>query len=260
MPAVSRLSALAPLVLLLACDFDLGEPDRYQRLTLSAAELTSLRIDAGAGDLTIAADPEAVDITIVAGIHGDHTEISHARTGTTLELTDNCASWHRCAVDWRVTVPTELAAELDTGAGDIHVTGLTGSVHATTGSGDIRVTGLTGSLRATTGSGDIDLADLAGDVNVDTGSGDITGERLQVTKFHGETGSGDLALELSNRPRSVWWSSGSGDVDVSVPAGAYALDLETGLGDIDLAGVRRDPAADATLRLHTGLGDITVAG
>jgi len=33
-----------------------------------------------------------------------------------------------------------------------------------------------------------------------------------------------------------------------------------GLGDIDLAGVRRDADADAALRLHTGFGDIAVAG
>lgn len=242
MPALSRLSALAPLVLLLACDLDLGEPDRYQRLTLAAAELTTLKIVGDAGDLTITADPAAVEITIVAGIHGDHTTISHETVGATLELSHTCQSWHDCGVDWRVTVPAHLAAHLDTGAGDI------------------RVTGLTGSLRATTGAGDIDLADLTGPVDIDTGAGDITGQRLQVAKFHGETGFGDLTLELSNRPRSVWWSSGHGDVDLTIPGGAYALDLETGLGDIDLAGVRRDAAADATLRLHTGLGDIAVAG
>jgi hypothetical protein len=58
----------------------------------------------------------------------------------------------------------------------------------------------------------------------------------------------------------VWWSSGAGDVALDLPGGAYDLDLETGLGDVELDGIRNNNAADAALRLHTGLGDIDVAG
>lgn len=58
----------------------------------------------------------------------------------------------------------------------------------------------------------------------------------------------------------MWGSIGTGDIVLDLPGGAYDLDLETGLGDLELAGIRNDNAADAALRLHTGLGDIDVNG
>ncbi len=234
-----RLAALSTL--LLACD--LGSPDRYERLTVAAADLHTLSILSDAGDITIEGDPDAVDVSIVAGIHGEYTKLTHTRVGNTLELTHQCSSRGDCGVDWRIVAPVELAAQLETDAGDI------------------RISGLNGALRANTDAGDIDLADLdAPSIDVETGSGDITGQNLHCEKFRGETGLGDLGLDLRARPRSVWWSSGAGDINLTVPGGPYKLDLETGLGDIDLAGIRRDDAADATLHLHTGSGDIDVAG
>jgi hypothetical protein len=241
MHRLSCLSALSTFALLLGCD--LGSPERYERLTVAAADLQRVTILASAGDLTIEGDPDAVDVAIVAGIHGEHTTIEHVRVGDTLQLTNDCSHWDDCAVDWRVVVPARLAVELETGAGDL------------------RVAGLAASLRASTGAGDIALADMhAPALDVDSGAGDIRGQGLHCEQFRGETGLGDLDLDLAARPRSVWWSSGAGDVALALPGGAYDLDLETGLGDVTLAGVRRDADADAALRLHTGLGDIGIAG
>lgn len=235
--------ALILPMLLLACDFGLGPPDRHESLDLPAADLHTLTIVASAGDITIEADQGATELTITAGIHGDHTRIQHTRTGDTLELSHTCSHWDRCAVDWHIVVPPDLAADLNTGLGDI------------------RVSGLVGALTIETGSGDIDLAHLvAPSITVETGTGDIRGQHLECQQFRGETGLGDLELELTARPRSVWGSIGTGDIVLNLPGGAYDLDLETGLGDVELAGIRNDSSADAALRLHTGLGDINVNG
>ncbi len=238
----TRLLALAAPVLLAACDLD-GPPDRHQRLTLDADGVRVLRISNGAGDIAVEGDPELHEIELVAAIYGDDTEVTHARDGDALVLAHDCPLWTgRCAIDWTLRVPADLAAELETGSGDL-------AVH-----------GLAGELRLETGSGDLALVDLdAPRLTLETGSGDVTGHDLRFRELRGEAGSGDLALELDARPRSVWWSSGSGSVALAVPAGPYALDLETGSGDLNLAGVRRDPAADASLRLHTGSGDIDIA-
>lgn len=241
MRLLSRPHALLALALLPACD--LGPVDRHERLTVDAADLRTLKISAGAGDLTIEGDPAATSVKIVAAIHGEHTTVEHTRVGDTLELSEQCSSWERCGIDWHVVVPAAMFAELDTGAGDIHITGLTGDIVATTGAGDL------------------ELRDLASaKLSVETGAGDITGDNLRCPQFKGETGTGDLDLRVAIRPRSVWFSSGAGDVAVAVPAGHYDLDLETGVGDIELADIRRDADADASLRLHTGVGDIDIAG
>lgn len=235
------LSPLLALALMPACD--LGPVDRHEHLTLDAADLRTLKLTAGAGDLTIEGDPAATSVEIVAAVHGEHTTIVHSRVGDTLELSEHCSSWERCGVDWHVVVPAAMLAELDTGFGDI------------------RIRGLTGTLVATSGAGDIELTTLASpEISVETGAGDITGHDLRCPRFTGETGTGDLDLRMTIRPRSVWVSSGAGNLALTVPAGHYDLDLETGVGDLELADIRRDDAADASLRLHTGVGDIDIAG
>jgi hypothetical protein len=241
MRLATRLLALSVPVLLAACDLG-GPPDRHERLTLDADGVRVLRISNGSGDIAIEGDPLIHEVSIVAAIYGDDTEVTHASDGDTLVLAHDCPVWtDRCAIDWTLRVPADLAADLETGAGDIVVRGLTGEV------------------RVETGSGDIGLADLdAPRLTVETGSGDVTGHDLRCLEFRGEAGSGDLALELDLRPRSVSWSSGSGCVALAVPTGRYDLDVEAGSGDVVLEGVRRDAAADASLRLHTGSGDICV--
>lgn len=241
MPLALRALGLSLLALLSACD--LGPPDRYEEFTLDGAGLRSLKVSAGMGDITIEGDPDAVDVIVVAGIHGDGTEPRHSRVGDALELSQACDGWGTCAIDWKVVVPAATVAMLTTGSGDIVVVGLAADVHARTGSGDIT------------------LADLEADsVDVETGSGDVRGDGLRCAALRGETGSGELTLELTARPRSVDLETGSGDATLSLPGGAYRLDLATGSGDIDLAGVRDEDDSDATLRVHTGSGDITVGG
>lgn len=238
--------ALAILpVLLLACELGLGPPDRHESLDLPAADLHTLTIVAGtgAGDITIEADQGATELTITASIWGEHTRIQHTQTGGTLELSYTCSHWDDCAVDWHIVVPPDLAADLNTD------------------SGNIRAAGIVGALHVKTGTGNIDLAHLvAPSITVETGTGDIRGQHLECQQFRGETGLGDLELELTARPRSVWGNIGTGDIVLNLPGGAYDLDLETGLGDVELAGVRNDSSADAALNLNTGLGDIDVNG
>jgi hypothetical protein len=241
MPLALRVLGLSVLALLSACD--LGPPDRYEEFTLDGVGLRTVKVVAGMGDITIEGDPDAVEVTVVAGIHGDGTEPRHSRVGDVLELSQACDGWGTCAIDWKVVLPAATVALLETGSGDITVVGLAGDVHARTGSGDIT------------------LADIdARSVDVETGSGDVHGEGLRCAELRGETGSGELALELLARPRSVDLETGSGDATLTLPGGDYRLDLATGSGDIDLAGVRDDAGSDATLRVHTGSGDIVVAG
>lgn len=51
-----------------------------------------------------------------------------------------------------------------------------------------------------------------------------------------------------------------GDIALRVPAGAYDLVLDTGVGEIDQYGLANDPHAEATILARTGAGDITVSG
>ena len=113
------------------------------------------------------------------------------------------------------------------------------------------------SLRAA--SGDILLENLRGDISLETGSGDIEGWGLAGVNFSAETGSGDTRLELSPA-RRVHLKAGSGDVSLTVPGGAYRLDISTGSGDRELAGVSNDASAEDSIDVTTGSGDLKIEG
>ncbi|MFV8756405.1 DUF4097 family beta strand repeat-containing protein [Nannocystaceae bacterium ST9] len=243
MPVLHRLSPLfaLSLALLTGCDLSL----RHETLEFDDPTIVALALDGDSGDITIIGDPDATQVTVEAAIHGRSTELRSSIDAGVLELGTHCASgpWSNCAVDWTITVPTDLAATLHTG------------------SGDIEASDLSGKLELDTGSGDIVLSDLSSPtLDVETGSGDVIGHALACEDFEGSAGSGDLDLSLTTRPRRVAWKSGSGDIELSLPEGEYDLDIETGSGDVDLSGIGDDPDADSLLSLTTGSGDVSVEG
>jgi DUF4097 and DUF4098 domain-containing protein YvlB len=71
-------------------------------------------------------------------------------------------------------------------------------------------------------------------------------------------GSGDVTVQLS-QPASVTAQAGSGDVQVTVPAGPYRLHTQKGSGDLTVTGVTDSPTAANVLDLRVGSGDVTVS-
>jgi hypothetical protein len=237
MPYLARILGLSALA---ACD--LAGPERFEQLELAATDVRALVVVAAAGDIAVVGDPDVEEIVVEVTIHGDCAELRHTRDGDALTLSHDCCGWSDCVVDWTIVAPADLAVELETGAGDLKIRGVAGDVRLETGAGDISLTAV-----------------IAPTLVAQTGAGDVTGHDLRSADVHAETGAGDLVLELADRPASVWWSSGFGDVDVALPGGRYRLDVETGFGEVELSGIDRSDAADAALRLHTGFGDIAVA-
>ena len=78
------------------------------------------------------------------------------------------------------------------------------------------------------GSGDLDVRDVsAPEVELRVGSGNIEGDLRRSPLVTVETGSGDLALALREAPERLRASAGSGDVELTVPAGSYRILMRT---------------------------------
>lgn len=192
------------------------------------------------------------------------------------------------SIDYELVVPPATALRAETSSGDLKVSGVRGPVKAasgsgdftfrdiqaqvdiSTGSGDIYSKSLQGAVRIATGSGDIELSDAAGAVKIATGSGDVmvdgsTG-RLEIS-----TGSGDIQ---TNGSLAEEWllRTGSGDIDVRVPAGAafdiiarsdsgsvytkHSVTVEGSVKPGYLKGKVR--GGGVLLDLHSGSGDIHI--
>jgi len=179
-------------------------------------------------------------------------------------------------VDIEVHLPPQATLALDTGAGDIAVSGTAGSVTAKSGAGDIRVedaesvslhsgagdasTGRIGGGSLRTGTGDIRIQHCAQDTEISSGSGDVTvldsATALRIT-----TGAGDVNVMLSGGRVDV--RSGMGDVTIQVPSGvAVWQDLTTGVGEVR---TRVQPYGEpepgepfVSVTARTGAGDVTL--
>ncbi|MCB9688960.1 MAG: hypothetical protein H6735_28215 [Alphaproteobacteria bacterium] len=113
-------------------------------------------------------------------------------------------------------------------------------VHTKTGLGQIAFRGsLGGVLSGQTTSGKFEIIDL--------GPADLT-----IL-----TGTGGVDMTALDTPQSISIDTGSAPVSIEVPAGGYALDVDSN-GEVTVAPELTDDASGPPLRVHSGTGDIHV--
>ncbi len=168
-----------------------GNYEEVRELDLDAAGIDVLRIDAGAGSLTVEGREGADAISVVATIQVDSRDEDKARElieeGLVLtlekdgdravlrsEFEDGFWSWgDGGSVALVVEVPQGMALNVDDSSGSIKIYDTNADINIDDSSGSIQVDGA-GSVRIDDGSGSIIVKRASGDVNVVDGSGSIT--------------------------------------------------------------------------------------
>ncbi len=232
--------ALAPLV---GCIVVVeGEGDFHADLVVSEpCGLVSIQLDAG--DVSVVrADISDVQISWGATGVADAPHVVAEVVDGVLALEGRCGEGLSCGVDVALLVPSGMALDIETGSGDVSLTGTDAGATVETGSGDVA------------------LVCVAGELAVTTGAGDIAGSCLQSTALFAETGGGDVALAWTGPVHDAQVHTGTGDVLLGVLYGDYDLDLFTGSGDIVLAGVNPSDDAPAHLWVTSGAGDLVLTG
>ncbi|HEX8946521.1 MAG TPA: DUF4097 family beta strand repeat-containing protein [Gemmatimonadaceae bacterium] len=131
---------------------------------------------------------------------------------------------------------TRGALSLDAGSGGLTVSDAQGDVRLDTGSGGVTVTGVHGTdFAIDAGSGSVSGSDIdVKTLKVDVGSGGLRLDRVKAPHVSVDAGSGRTALELLTPVDHLDVDSGSGGVDIRLPASQGAeVDIETGSGGID---------------------------
>jgi Toastrack DUF4097 len=191
------------------------------------APVSKVVVDSDVGDVhVLAADTDR--ITIRQTTHWLTYEPTPTRVvdGGVLRLDDGCGGWNffRCEADYQITVPRDLALEVDVDSGDIEVEG------------------------------------VAGGLSLHTDSGDVRGRELTGAQVKGTSDSGDVKLAFSTAPASVEANTDSGNVEVELPQAPYAVDVDTDSGDTDVEGIVQYDLASRTIEAKSDSGDVTVRG
>jgi DUF4097 and DUF4098 domain-containing protein YvlB len=135
--------------------------------------------------------------------------------------------------DYTLRVPIGSSVEVESEAGDVEVSGISGNVTVGAEAGDVRVRDVGGGVKVEAPRGDVTV----GDVNTDTGSANL------------EVGVGDVSLEdliLGTLEASVE----AGDVTLSGRfSGGGRVSVET--GDI-IARLPQEDTRELTLQTHVG--------
>jgi DUF4097 and DUF4098 domain-containing protein YvlB len=138
--------------------------------------------------------------------------------------------------DYTLRVPSEGSVEVESGAGDIEVNGLSGDVTVLAGAGDVTVRNTGSDVSVEAPRGDV----LVGDVNTETGqaeikvgSGDVTLQDIVVGTLEADVEAGDVTLtgRFSGSGRI---SVETGDIIANLPPeDTRELTLETRVGGVE---------------------------
>ena len=261
--------------------------------------LPRLRLKNHKGDIRVFHDaaPGTVTVRLYSHRAVSFEDVSSSADGTTVtvdipQLTDAdagsgfsfriagislFAGFHGPTVDVEAHLPMGADITLETGYGDITVSGRSGQASAKTGAGDVdlpeagrvtlssgagtvragRIAG--GSLR--TGAGDVGIDSTTRDTDVNSGTGDVTLlDAVGTIRIH--TGAGDVNARLSEGRIDV--RSGMGDIVVRVPTGSPVWqELSTGMGEArSRIAPQGEPEAGEpylTVTARSGAGDVTLA-
>ncbi|WP_253771980.1 DUF4097 family beta strand repeat-containing protein [Goodfellowiella coeruleoviolacea] len=269
-------AAAAALFSLSACGSmtGIGDTDFSDGASVSD-RVSAVRLDTRSGDVRVVAREGATTrVNWTLHYFGERPEQPPFQVDNgTLVLSGCPETADRCSADYDVVVPAgtpvtgstnsgkvslEQVAEVEltTSSGDVTVRGVAGDVGLRTNSGAVIVSDVAGAVRLESNSGRVELSELHQGMTVRTGSGDVAASAIGGGRVDLDVRSGDATVALVDR-QDVTAKVTSGDLTLTVPAGAYQVNSQTDSGDAEI-GVTQDPTADHRLDLTARSGRLSV--
>lgn len=227
------------------------EQNRETDMAEYGEAITSLQFDVDSGDLKVTTGEKT---SVKRTIHyGDELPGPTSRVEDGTLVLTSC-ELRNCSIDYEVVVPegTTVNGQLDSGTAEI---GGVADVNLQASSGDVQLRDVDGAVNLTVDSGTIDVDGVDGTATLAASSGDISARNIAgATQVDNDSGTVTVSL---TKPESVRVQASSGDIDVTVPQGSYAVTTDTDSGNVsnDLGG---STSGTYQIDLHADSGNITV--
>jgi hypothetical protein len=216
-------------------------PSRQRVFTTS---ISSVTIDDNSGSVTVERAHGSNTTVETSGSRGiaRPTDEEHVTRGV-LVIRSSCHPniFNYCNRNYDLYLPAEVSLSVDTGAGNIAVTGINGALALSTGQGNVTVTDARGTIRAV------------------SGQGNVTGVALRVQSASFDSGQGNVSLSFITPIKRVKASSGQGNVSIQLPHGpdSYHVYVVSGQGSAR-NNVSESSKSQREIRASSSQGDVIV--
>jgi DUF4097 and DUF4098 domain-containing protein YvlB len=240
--------------------------------TVPAGDLARVVVSTHRGVVEVRAwDRDEVSIVT----DGDAADITLDRTGRVLVIEQH-NEWMADDVDVRLTIPADLAIDIEgmftsidiagvrgavsaeTVHGSIEVTGGSGTVELTSVQGGIRTTGTRGDLQLESTNGSVEVRDHDGPLSAEAVNGGILLERVTASRVEAESVNGTIEYDGTIAADGQYaFRSHSGGIILRVPAEISAsISVETFAGSFesDFPIMLREAQSGGSLQFVLGSG------
>ncbi len=195
------LLTLIPALLALPQEWSRCEFEEVRELSAPATGM--LRVESGAGPVSVAGEPGLDEFRVTATLCAssqerlDGLDVTLEESSLRTRYPDSGWSWgsgNYARIRLTVRVPEGTGIDLEDGSGSATIEGV-GAVVVEDGSGSLRIAGARGDVRVEDGSGSLSIRDVAGDVLIEDGSGSVTVRSVSGSVMVGDDGSGSLEIE-----------------------------------------------------------------
>ncbi len=186
-----------------------------------------LAASANGSDLTVSQGPPSAGAARLAGtVQYSLIRPDFTADGTGFSL--HCRLFTgNCGLSATLSVPPRTALDLNSGGGNLRISGIQNTVTLTSGGGDVSLSGSGSAATVDSGGGNLTVSRLGGTLKFTTGGGDVDGGDLTSPNVTMDTGGGNVTLTFTRPPANVTVTSSGGDVTIVLPRGAtrYAVSV-----------------------------------
>ena len=162
-----------------------------------------------------------------------------------------------CGLNATLDVPSHTAVDLNTGGGNMQVSGIQGNVTLDSAGGDAGISGIGGVANVQTGGGNLTASDLGSARTFTTSGGDVSG--LSSWHVTMDAGGDNATLVFTTVPDYVKIGSSGGDITIVVPRGHTCYHIKSTLSGGDYsASVPTNEASRHTIQVDSGGGNVNI--
>lgn len=186
-----------------------------------AGQVTTLVVNDSSGNVEVTGGAATLSVTEHQSYRGAQPISGHPVSNGTMTLNFKCPD-QDCGIDYEVHVPSGVAVQVTSSAGDVTLTKVAGDVQVHTSAGDITASGLTShTAKFTDNAGDVlvGFAGVPGSVLASSDAGDVTlflpGKGRYTVAAHSDAGEVHVTVpQLDGSPNTITATSDAGDVAV----------------------------------------------